>query len=85
VRTVVIIDNGAVQIDLVPETDADKAALKMIPEGTLLRVGQGRGYAQTQGGYLRPFGDDGSVNFTFVTSVPRPGYVYQEVAEEPSA
>ena len=30
-------------------------------------------------------GDDGSVNFTFVTSVPRPGYVYQEVAEEPSA
>lgn len=83
VRTVIIIDNGVVQIDMIPENDADKAALRMIPAGAMLNVGKATGYATCQGGYLRPFGQDDAVQFTFATTIDRAAYVYQETAHEP--
>lgn len=71
-RTVIIIDNGEAQIDMIPETDADKVALAMMPVGTMLRVGKAKGYATAAGRYMRPYGDDDAVQFTYATTVPHP-------------
>ena len=71
-RTVIIIDNGAVQIDMIPENDSDIAALRMIPAGTMLNVGKASGYATCRGGYMRPYGRDDAVQFTFATTIEKP-------------
>lgn len=71
-RTVIIIDNGEVQIDMIPENTSDRAALDLIPPGAMLRVGKASGYAPCWGGFFRPYDKDGAVKFTFATTLPDP-------------
>ncbi|MES2667906.1 MAG: hypothetical protein V4712_17615 [Pseudomonadota bacterium] len=67
-KAVLIISSGERQLDLIPENDAERAALKMIEPGTVFRAGKAVGYAACAGGYLRPFAGEG-VSFTFLTNV----------------
>lgn len=66
-KTTIIITNSQTQIDLVPETDSDKAALSMMKEGQTMTVGKAIGYEECIGGHLRPFAGEG-IGFTFVTA-----------------
>ena len=67
-RTVLINDGDTLQIDLVPESDHEKAVLATIPEGATLRVGKASGYANCRGGYMRQFAHDHARKFTFLTT-----------------
>ena len=65
-RCIIIHDNGRTQIDLVPENEADKVACSLLKQGETFQVGKATGYAQCKGGYLRPFGDEDAVGFTYL-------------------
>lgn len=71
-RTVIIIDGGKTQIDLIPENDTDKAVLRMIPQGARMVAGKATGYAESRGGYFRPCGNNEAVGFTFITTLEPP-------------